>query len=200
VRPLRQITGIAHFNEVFLSGVRIPAANVVGDVNGGWPVAHTTLANERAVIGVGGGGRNADDVIALARRCGVTEDPTFRQEIAQTYIRSATLRYLGLRLRTAMSQGRPPGAEASVLKLAFSQHAARSADVVMRILGAEATLYGDDALDKARWQDYFLNQFNVRIGGGTDEVQRNGIAERALGLPRDPISDRDTPWKDLARS
>jgi alkylation response protein AidB-like acyl-CoA dehydrogenase len=200
VRPLRQITGIAHFNEVFLSGVRIPQANVVGEVNGGWAVTHTTLANERAVIGVGAGGRNADDVIALARRCGVTDDSRFRQELAQMYVRTATLRYLGLRLRTAMSQGRQPGPEASVLKLAFSQHAARTGDLVMRMLGPEATLYGDDALDKARWQDYFLNQFNVRIGGGTDEVQRNGIAERALGMPRDPTSDRDIPWKDLARS
>jgi acyl-CoA dehydrogenase len=200
VRPLRQITGIAHFNEVFLSGVRIPTANVIGEVNGGWAVTHTTLANERAVIGVGAGGRNADDIIALARRCGVTDDPSFRQDIAQMYVRTATLRYLGLRLRTAMSQGRQPGPEASVLKLAFSQHAARTGDLVLRMLGPGATLYGDDALDKARWQDYFLNQFNVRIGGGTDEVQRNGIAERALGMPRDPASDRDVPWKDLPRS
>jgi alkylation response protein AidB-like acyl-CoA dehydrogenase len=193
VRPLRQITGIAHFNEVFLSGVRIPAQNVIGEVNGGWAVTHTTLGNERAVIGVGGGGRNADDIIALARRRGVTDDPRFRQEIMQAYIRTATLRYMGLRLRTAMSQRRQPGAEASVLKLAFSQHAARTGDLVMRILGPEATLYGDDALDQARWQDYFLNQFNVRIGGGTDEVQKNGIAERSLGLPREPTSDRDVP-------
>jgi len=185
---------------VFLSGVRIPAENVIGEVNGGWAGAHTTLANERAVIGVGGGARNFDDVLALARRCRVTGDPTFRQEIVQAYVRSATLRYLGLRLRTAMSQGRPPGPEASVLKLAFSQHAACTADLVMRMLGPEATLYGDDALDRARWQDYFLNQFNVRIGGGTDQVQRNGMAERVLGLPRDPMSDRDIPWKELARS
>ena len=75
VRPLRQITGIAHFNEVFLSGVRIPAQNVIGEVNGGWAVTHTTLGNERAAIGVGGGGRNADDIIALARSRGVTDDP-----------------------------------------------------------------------------------------------------------------------------
>ena len=90
---------------MFLSGVRIPAENVIGEVNGGWAVTHTTLGNERAVIGVGGGGRNADDVIALARSCGVTGDPGVRQEIMQAYIRTATLRYMGLRLRTAMSQG-----------------------------------------------------------------------------------------------
>ena len=200
VRPLRQITGIAHFNEVFLSGVRIPAANVIGEVNGGWAVTHTTLGNERAVIGGGAGARNAGDVIALARHCGVADDPVVRQELAQLAIRTANLRYLGLRLRTAMSQGRQPGPEATVLKLAYSQHAARTGDLVLRILGPGAMLYGDDALDRARWQDYFLNQFNVRIGGGTDEVQRNGIAERSLGLPRDPNSDRDTPWKDLTRS
>jgi alkylation response protein AidB-like acyl-CoA dehydrogenase len=123
-----------------------------------------------------------------------------RQDLMRAYVRSSVLRSMGLRLRTAMSQGRQPGPEASVLKLMFSQHAARSGDLVMKMLGAAATLYGDDALDRARWQDYFLNQFNVRIGGGTDEIQRNGIAERALGMPRDPMSDRDTPWKDLARS
>ena len=96
---------------------------------GGWAVTHTTLANERAVIGVGAGGRNADDVIALARRCGVTDDPRFRQELAQMYVRTATLRYLGLRLRTAMSQGRPPGPEASVLKLASFAVSASSRSV-----------------------------------------------------------------------
>ena len=109
------------------------------------------------------------------------------------------IKYLGFRMRTAMSKGQTPGPEASVLKLAYSQHAARTGDLVMRMLGPAATLYGNDALDQARWQDYFLNQFNVRIGGGTDEVQKNSIAERSLGLPRDPMSDRDVPWKELAR-
>ena len=199
VRPLVQINGVAHFNEVFLTDVRIPVANVLGEVNQGWSVAHTTLGNERAMIGSGTGGRNADDVIALAQRRGLGDDPLVRQDVAQLYIRAEVLRYLALRLRSAMSKGEQPGPEASVLKLAYSRHYALSADVVMRLLGPDATLWGDDAPEDARWQDYFLSQYSVRIGGGTDEVQRNTIAERSLGLPRDPVSDKDIPWRDLPK-
>jgi alkylation response protein AidB-like acyl-CoA dehydrogenase len=199
VRPLRQITGIAHFNEVFLSDVHIPASNVLGDVNDGWRVAQTTLGNERAMIGGGSGSRNTADIIALAQRYGVNDDPNIRQAIAQVYIRAGTLEYLGYRLRTAMSKGQMPGPEASVLKLAFSRHMALTGDVVMQIMGADAMLWGEDAPDDARWQDYFLSQYSVRLGGGTDEVQRNVIAERALGLPRDPVSDKDVPWRDLVK-
>ena len=83
VRPLRQINGVAHFNEVFLSDVRVPEENVLGEVNNGWRVAHTTLGNERAMIGAGQGGRNADDVIDLARSRGRTSDPVIRQELAK---------------------------------------------------------------------------------------------------------------------
>ncbi len=83
VRPLRQINGVAHFNEVFLTDVRVPEENVLGEVNNGWRVAHTTLGNERAMIGAGQGGRNADDVIDLARSRGRTSDPVIRQELAQ---------------------------------------------------------------------------------------------------------------------
>ncbi len=82
----------------------------------------------------------------------------------------------------------------------YAQHAARTGDVVMRLLGPTATLFGDDAPSHGLWQDYFLNQYQVRIGGGTDEVQKNTIAERVLGLPREPSNDRDVPWRELARS
>jgi alkylation response protein AidB-like acyl-CoA dehydrogenase len=200
VRPLRQISGVAHFNEVFLNDVRIPKANVLGDVDQGWRVAHTTLGNERAMIGAGTGSRNADEVIALARARGLTTDPVVRQELADTWIRSELLRYFSMRLRAATSRGETPGSEASVVKLAFAQHAARTGDVVMRILGAEGTLDAADALLQGHWQDYFLNQYQVRIGGGTDEVQKNTIGERVLGLPREPGNDREIPWRDLARS
>ena len=200
VRPLRQINGVAHFNEVFLTDVRVPEENVLGEVNNGWRVAHTTLGNERAMIGAGQGGRNADDVIDLARSRGRTSDPVIRQELAQTWIRAELLRYFSIRLRSAMSRGETPGPEASVVKLAYAQHAARTGDVVMRLLGPTATLFGDDAPSHGLWQDYFLNQYQVRIGGGTDEVQKNTIAERVLGLPREPSNDRDVPWRELARS
>jgi alkylation response protein AidB-like acyl-CoA dehydrogenase len=199
VRPLVQITGVAHFNEVFLTDVRIPADNVLGDVNDGWRVAQTTLGNERAMIGGAQGGRQLDDIIRLARHMGVTNDPVVRQQLAQTIIRAGVIKYLGFRLRTAMSKGRMPGPEASVLKLAYSQHLAKTGDLVMSLIGPNATLWGDDAPDNARWQDQFLSQWASRIGGGTDEVQRNVIGERVLGLPRDPVTDKDVPWRELVK-
>ena len=160
VRPLVQITGVAHFNEVFLTDVRIPAENVLGDVS---------------------------------------DDPVVRQELARLVVRAGVIRYLGFRLRTAMSKGQAPGPEASVLKLAYSEHLAATGDLVLSLLGPEATLWGDDAPDDARWQDQFLSQWASRIGGGTDQVQRNVIGERALGLPRDPSSDKDVPWRELVK-
>jgi alkylation response protein AidB-like acyl-CoA dehydrogenase len=199
VRPLRQITGIAHFNEVLLREVRIPVSNVLGRVNEGWRVAQTTLANERVLIGGGPGAGNIGDIIALAKRCGVSSDPNIRQAVAHAFTRAGTLDYLSYRLRTAMSKGQMPGPEASVLKLAYSRHTARTGDLVMQIMGADAMLWGPDAPDDARWQDYFLNQYAVRLGGGTDEMQRTVIAERALGLPRDPVSDKGAPWRDLVK-
>ena len=112
IRPLRQMTGAAHFNEVFLTEVRIPAANVLGEVNGGWGVAMTTLANERVFIGGGGTGPTFVDLVDLARKLGRTDDPGVRQELAATHTRLEIIRYLGLRVRTATSQGAMPGAEA----------------------------------------------------------------------------------------
>jgi alkylation response protein AidB-like acyl-CoA dehydrogenase len=199
VRPLVQITGVAHFNEVFLTDVRIPAANVLGDVNNGWRVAQTTLGNERAMIGGGQAGGQLDAIIALARRMGVSDDPVVRQQLAQMVVRAGVIKYMGFRMRTAMSKGQMPGPEASVLKLAYSQHLARTGDLVLSLIGPNATLWGDDAPDHSRWQDQFLSQWASRIGGGTDEVQRNVIGERALGLPRDPASDKDVPWRDLVK-
>ena len=199
VRPLVQITGVAHFNEVFLTDVRIPAENVLGDVNNGWRVAQTTLGAERAMIGGAQGGRQLDDIIGLAQRMGLNNDPVIRQELAEMIVRAGVIKYMGFRLRTAMSKGQMPGSEASVLKLAFSQHLAKTGDLVLKLLGPSATLWGNDAPDNSRWQDQFLSQWASRIGGGTDEVQRNVIGERALGLPRDPVSDKDVPWRDLVK-
>jgi alkylation response protein AidB-like acyl-CoA dehydrogenase len=202
IRPLRQITGIAHFNEVFMTDVRIPADNVVGEVDAGWLVARTTLGSERAMISGGSSGSSTtrDDIIALAKTRGVEVDPSVRQGIAEAYARISILEYLGFRLRTALSRGEMPGQEASVMKLAFSQNAARTGDLVMEIMGADGMLWGEDAIDHSRWQNYFLGQYAVRIGGGTDEVQRNIIAEQVLGLPRELVDNRGAPWNEQSKS
>ena len=185
VRPLRQITGVAHFNEVFLTDVRVPAANLVGAEGEGWNVARTTLAAERMAIGAGGGTSFAD-VAALCREVGGVTDPVRRQEVAQAYIGFELLRYLGFRVQTALSQGRAPGAEASLLKLAFSRQSARLGDLGLALLGPSGIATDGRASAAGFWRDRFLGQWSMRIGGGTDEIQRNQIGERVLGLPREP--------------
>jgi alkylation response protein AidB-like acyl-CoA dehydrogenase len=193
VRPLRQINGVAHFNEVFLTDVRIPASNLVGEVNGGWRVAQTTLGSERALIG-GGMGPGFGDLARLARRMGRACDAVLRQELARAYIRLELIRYLGLRAQTAVSHGAAPGPEVSVLKLAYSQHVAATGDLVLALEGTAGTLLHNDAPDGGVWQQLFMSQWSTRIGGGTDEVQRNVIGERVLGLAREPRPDRDLPF------
>ena len=200
VRPLKQMTGISHFNEVFLTDVRIPAANVVGEVNEGWRVAHTTLGNERALIGGSSGQWNFDEMIAEARARGLTDDARIRRGLVDVYIRANLLKYFGYRMRTALSRGEQPGPEASVMKLFVSRHGARSAEVAMQIIGADGTLDGDDAPNGGLWQSVLLGQYMIRIGGGTDEVQSNVIGERALGLPREPSNDREVPWRSAAKA
>lgn len=198
VRPLRQITGHAHFNETFLTDVRIPVEGVVGDVNGGWGVTLTTLLNERALI-AGGAAGQWDQVLGMAGAFGRRDDAQTRQDLARQYTRQQLLAYLGYRVQTAVSQGRMPGPEASVMKLAYSLHAHEMGNLLMALEGPAATLAGDDAVRNSFAQDMFLGQWSWRIGGGTDQVQRNIIGERSLGLPREPRLDKSVPFNELPR-
>jgi alkylation response protein AidB-like acyl-CoA dehydrogenase len=185
VRPIRQINGASHFSEVFLTDVRVPVANIVGEENGGWGVAMTTLMSER--IGIGSG--NTDPLhplVELVRAAGKQDDPVVRQELARIHTRLQVITYMGLRVQTALSQGQAPGPESSVLKLAYSTYCAALADFALAVLGADATLFDYGAPGAHPWQGVLLTQWAVRIGGGTEQVQRNIIGERALGLPREP--------------
>jgi alkylation response protein AidB-like acyl-CoA dehydrogenase len=198
VRPLRQITGHAHFNEVFLDDVRIPADQVVGQVDGGWAPTHTTLANERTLIGGAGAQVTPEMLIDLALRTGQDRDPVIRQGLAEFYTRVQLLKYMNYRVQTAMSQGRMPGPEAATTKLFLSQHQTLTGDLVLSMLGAGGMLDKSDALDDGKWQHAFLNQFSVKIGGGTDNIQRNALGECVLGLPAEPRTDKNVAFKDLA--
>ncbi len=197
VRPLRQATGASHFNEVFLTDVRIPDSQRLGAEGGGWRAANTMLSNERALIGSGGrvGFR---DIVALAQRTGSNTDPVMRQELARSYTRLQVIKWLGWRARSRKDQGLGP--EASVLKLAASQRLAYDGDLVLALQGAPAMLYDGDALQHGYWQQQFLGQWSSRIGGGTEQVQRNVIGERVLGLPGEPRPDKVLPFKDLPKS
>ena len=196
VRPLRQITGHAHFNEVFLTDVAVPVENVVGTVDGGWAVTHTTLANERNLIGGLGGGVTVAHLTHLAQALGRAGDPLIRQGIAEFYTRTQLLRFMNLRIQTALSHGRMPGPEAATTKLFVSRHMGLTGDLLMAIEGADGMLSGADAPDAGAWQHAFLSQWTARLGGGTDNIQRNSLGERVLGLPAEPRVDKDVPFKD----
>lgn len=189
VRPLRQMTGDSHFSEVFLTDVRIPAANVLGGptrVDDGWRAAMHTLANERNMIGAAAVDNDVVSVVELARSRGLLADPVVRQGIAAVHTNAQLLTYLGHRTRTALSQGREPGPETSVSKLLYNQHLVRQTALGKSIMGAEGMLTGEPGT----WEEYIDYRFvwhpQSGIAGGTNEVQRNIIGERVLGLPAEP--------------
>jgi alkylation response protein AidB-like acyl-CoA dehydrogenase len=201
VRPLRQATGSSHFNEVFLSDVRIPAENVVGELNGGWAVTRTVMSSESSMIGGFGATDPANfaALLGLARSHGLTDEPVLRQELAEAWIRDQIQRHLGLRFKTYLTSGRGVPPDPSVLKNVFTHANAQRAEAALGIEGPAGTLSGGDAPEGGLWQTYVMSQFASRIGGGTNEVHRNMIAERSLGLPRDDHGDRDRPWNETAR-
>lgn len=191
VRPLVQINRAAHFNEVHLDAVRIPADCVVGEAGDGWSVARTTLGAERMMIGSMNVSDHVAEVVAAARRSGRSSDPALRQHLADLHVRGTVLRYLGDRVAAAVRAGAPLGPEASAVKLGLSLFMARLGDVAMRVLDGDGLLEGGEPGatghdSYGRLQDMFLGQWSSRIGGGTEEIQRNLVGERALGLPRDP--------------
>lgn len=197
IRPLVQITGVAHFNEVFLTDVRIPHENILGEVNAGWAPIMTTLANERTLIGGGGGRVAAQDLVKLARHMGLADDPVVRQTIAKVATQMELLKYLGYRTRTAASKGQAPGPESSIMKLSISLLSYDVGNLVLEMCGANGMLAGDDGIDGGRWVQDFLSQWGVRIGGGTDNIQRNTIGEKVLGLPSEHRVDKGIPFKDI---
>ncbi|MEI7592082.1 MAG: acyl-CoA dehydrogenase family protein [Actinomycetes bacterium] len=200
IRPLVQATGLSHFNEVFLSDVRIPVANVVGEINEGWGVARTVLASESGMIGGAGLASTFDAVLELARECGRTDDPIVRQRLAEVYTRERILAFLGWRMQTAIMHKRGTPPDASVLKNAFAGALSQRVELAVDLEGASGMLAGDSAVQGGFWQMQVMGQFSARIGGGTTEVHRNMIGERALGLPAENRADKDIAWRDLTRS
>jgi alkylation response protein AidB-like acyl-CoA dehydrogenase len=197
VRPIRQMSGGASFNEVFFTDVRVPDNLRLGDAGAGWKVALTTLGFERGGDGQAKVGGSWSQVLALARWMQRTGDPVVRQQLAALY---ADLRITEL-VRQRASTGDDssmPGPEASIGKLRWTNDLARMSDVVSTLLGPRLTA------DTGEWGTYswtahLLGAPGYRIAGGSDEIQRNIIGERVLGLPGEPRTDRDVPWKDIPR-
>ncbi|HVC67214.1 MAG TPA: acyl-CoA dehydrogenase family protein [Acidimicrobiales bacterium] len=188
VRPLRQMTGGASFNEVFFTDVRVPDSHRLGDVNGGWTVALTTLMNERAAIGGGGGGvglPTSTRLIEVARATGTNTDPLVRQQLAEIVINDRVAGYTNRRAMAKIAQGQLPGPEMSLAKLSLTANMVRTYEALSSILGPKLVV------DTGEWGTYAWTQFllgvpGMRIAGGSDEVMRNIIGERVLGLPKEP--------------
>jgi alkylation response protein AidB-like acyl-CoA dehydrogenase len=193
VRPLRQMTGDAHFNEVFLNEVHIPDENRLGPVGGGWGCAMTTLTNERMAMGGAEGLLSWDDLLEHVRANGERLDPVLREELALLYTWVKTLELLSARVITKLGRGEIPTAESSIMKLALSRVVSKGSELGLRILGPGGLLR------RGTWQHQYLFAPAFHIAGGTDEVQKNVAAERVLGLPAEPRSDRDVPFDQLPR-
>jgi alkylation response protein AidB-like acyl-CoA dehydrogenase len=195
VKPLRQITGDAEFNEVFFDNVRVPDSQVLGGVNNGWTVGMTTLMYERLALGFGLQVRlriALDGLIELARRMEkhgrmVTKDAGLRQKIAQLWIDTQSLKYTGARAITKLLRGEIPGPEASAGKLVWVETHQRLQELAMELEGPYSQLMrgSDWSIEGGVWQHTFLRSRANSIEGGTTEIQRNIIGERVLGLPKD---------------
>ena len=235
VRPLKQMNGASHFNEVFFNDAVVGDDRVISSVNDGWMVAVATLAYERQGLTQGGRGgtpagtpgekaglldRACGELLAragaeqsqmamnqrtrssaalreLAAEQGRAGDAVIRQRLAAHHALSETQRLSGLRARAAAQRGKQPGPAVSTAKLAASELGRRSRDLAMEVLGPAGMLDGDDAPHGGAFQSMALSVQSSSIAGGTDEIQRNIIGERVLGLPKEPQVDRDVPFKEL---
>ena len=215
VRPLRQITGDTRFNEVFITGARVPDSHRLGELNQGWWVLQTALAYERAVMGAsqrrgyGAGGATAAahgripvpdlSLVELARSVGRAGDPRVRQDLARLRCMRTVNEWNGARAKAVADAG-GSSPLASLGKLAMSRILHFAGHLQGELLGAEATLDGDDH-PRARDANYSqLNAYFTSLGGGTDQIQRNIIGERILGLPREPEVDRGVPFREVTRA
>jgi alkylation response protein AidB-like acyl-CoA dehydrogenase len=194
VKPLRQITADAEFNEVFFEDVRVPRSNLLGGLNNGWQVAMTTLMNERGAPVISVGVQYYvlfTEIVELCRRIRLrgelaTKHPLVRQQIAQLYMDLQGMRHTSYRAFSTLLKGAAPGPEGSILKLMWSEINQRMQDFVIALQGPASQLMAGSphAIDNGRWQFEFLYSRANTIQGGTSEIQRNTLAERVLGLPR----------------
>ncbi|MCC7075700.1 MAG: acyl-CoA dehydrogenase family protein [Acidimicrobiia bacterium] len=207
IRPIIEMTGTHTFNEVFMDDVRIPAANVVGEVHKGWSLGKVTLGNERVSLsGEGalwGQGPTAQDLLTLARDSGGVDDPMLRQRIAHVWAESEVLRLIRLRTVSAAVAGREPGPEASIRKALADEHG-KHVFALAKDLAGSAAMLNDPVgatpraalFNNAMWNHGYLFAPALTIGGGTAEVQRNIIGERVLGLPKDIDVEAGKTWAE----
>ena len=209
VRPLRQITGEAEFNEVFLTDVRIPDAHRLGAVGQGWQVAQTTLMNERVAIGGQAAPRESGMLGVVAgtwRTNPELRTHELHDRLLKLWVEAEATRMAGERLRQQLAVG-SPGPEGSAMKLAFARLSQALSGLEVEMLGTEGLRYDDWTMRRPDLVNFtgreagyrYLRAKGNSIEGGTSEILRNIIAEQVLGLPSEPRVDKDVPWKDLPR-
>lgn len=210
VRPLRQITGEAEFNEVFLTDVRVPDANRLGPVGGGWRVATTTLNNERVAIGSRAGIPREGGIIGKVadawRNDPALRDPAMHDQLMRLWVEAEVFRLAGERLRQQAVTGQP-GPEGAGMKVAFAKLAQAISGFEIELHGEAGLLYDDWTMRRPETVDLigrepgyrYLRARGNSIEGGTSEILRNTISERILGLPGEHRVDKDLAWKDLPR-
>jgi len=210
IRPLRQITGEAEFNEVFLTDVRVPDANRIGPEGGGWKVATTTLNNERVAIGSLSGIARETGMIGKVTEAWRSEpelrNPAMHDELMRLWVESDVARLAGMRLRQRLTAGQP-GPEGAGTKLTFARLAQAISGFEIELHAESGLRYDDWTMRRPELVDFtgrepgyrYLRARGNSIEGGTSEILRNTIAERILGLPPEHRVDKDSPWKDLDR-
>jgi alkylation response protein AidB-like acyl-CoA dehydrogenase len=193
VRGLRQISGEAEFNEVFFDDVELPADAVVGPVGGGWGTALTTLMFERVTIGLGGEGmgyRPDRFAAAIAGDEGARQDADVRRRLGEIVSELIAVRYTGYRTLTALQKGQIPGPEAGLAKVTIVGRAIEAGDLIADVLGPEA-------LNDPEWSYLISFLPGLKSAGGTEEILRNTVGERVLGLPPEPRLDKGVPFSEL---
>jgi acyl-CoA dehydrogenase len=204
VRPLPDATGEVHFNEVFLTDVRIGDEDRIGEVNDGWRTLNTSLMNERAYVGDSNeGGENVlmpEMLIDTLRQVGGLDDPFVRQGLADLIVRFKVAQLVTKHARQRVERGGTPGAEMSITKLTYSENQERLVNFAAQALGPMVTAADDDPANPFAWADRLIKGRALRIAGGTDEIQRTIIGEKVLGLPKDTAIDNSIPFKDIPRS
>ncbi|MGZ6852573.1 MAG: acyl-CoA dehydrogenase family protein [Mycobacteriaceae bacterium] len=189
IRPLKEMTGESNFNEVFLDGVRIPRANLVGELGGGWRVLMSMLSHERLALGAGTAGSRMDadafsELLDLSRQRGSVDDPHVSQALLDLYLQQRVLDLNGIRIRQAIETSNPAGPLGSIVKVGTAMAAETAARAAALVVGTSAIAWTDGDEDAAAAAHSILSFPYTSIAGGTSEIQKNAIAERLMGLPR----------------